>query len=148
VQHWLGHHSAAFTLTTYAHLLDGGVGAPLRLAKAAESGNTGGHAAHVKAQHSTGVGSRNSGRCKRWRPVALGIQRAVGGQRRAADLKPLKPALRLAVTRTTPDHPMPKPARAKPTALTILAALRGAAPSTKSLNGRRVLAVITFLQRH
>lgn len=28
----LGHHSAAFTLTVYAHLLDGGVGAPLALA--------------------------------------------------------------------------------------------------------------------
>jgi integrase len=29
VQHWLGHHSAAFTLATYVHLLDGGIGEPL-----------------------------------------------------------------------------------------------------------------------
>jgi integrase len=32
VQHWLGHHSAAFTLGTYVHLLDGDVGGPLSLA--------------------------------------------------------------------------------------------------------------------
>jgi integrase len=31
VQRWLGHHSAAFTLATYVHLLDGDVGAPLSL---------------------------------------------------------------------------------------------------------------------
>jgi hypothetical protein len=29
VQRWLGHHSPAFTLATYVHLLDGDVGAPL-----------------------------------------------------------------------------------------------------------------------
>lgn len=30
VQHWLGHHSAAFTLRTYVHLLDpGDLGGPL-----------------------------------------------------------------------------------------------------------------------
>jgi hypothetical protein len=29
VQRWLGHHSAAFTLATYVHLMDGDVGAPL-----------------------------------------------------------------------------------------------------------------------
>jgi len=30
VQHWLGHHSAAFTLRIYAHLLDqDGLGGPL-----------------------------------------------------------------------------------------------------------------------
>ena len=29
---WLGHHSAAFTLATYVHLLDGDIGAPLDLA--------------------------------------------------------------------------------------------------------------------
>jgi integrase len=29
VQHWLGHHSAAFTLATYVHLLDGDLGGPL-----------------------------------------------------------------------------------------------------------------------
>lgn len=32
VQRWLGHHSAAFTLDTYAHLLDEGLGAPIGLA--------------------------------------------------------------------------------------------------------------------
>jgi integrase len=31
VQRWLGHHSAAFTLATYVHLLDGDIGAPLCL---------------------------------------------------------------------------------------------------------------------
>lgn len=31
VQRWLGHHSAAFTLATYIHLLDGDVGEPLSL---------------------------------------------------------------------------------------------------------------------
>jgi integrase len=32
VQRWLGHHSPAFTLSTYVHLLDGDVGQPLDLA--------------------------------------------------------------------------------------------------------------------
>jgi integrase-like protein len=31
VQHWLGHHSAAFTLATYVHLMDGDIGEPLSL---------------------------------------------------------------------------------------------------------------------
>jgi len=31
VQRWLGHHSAAFTLATYVHLLDGDLGDPLRI---------------------------------------------------------------------------------------------------------------------
>lgn len=31
VQHWLGHHSASFTLDTYVHLLDGDLGDPLRV---------------------------------------------------------------------------------------------------------------------
>ena len=31
VQRWLGHHSAAFTLSTYVHLLDGDLGEPLAL---------------------------------------------------------------------------------------------------------------------
>ena len=35
VQRWLGHHSAAFTLATYVHLLDGDIGAPLDIAKSA-----------------------------------------------------------------------------------------------------------------
>jgi integrase len=29
VQRWLGHHSPAFTLATYVHLLDGDLGEPL-----------------------------------------------------------------------------------------------------------------------
>jgi integrase len=32
VQRWLGHHSAAFTLATYIHLLDDDIGEPLALA--------------------------------------------------------------------------------------------------------------------
>jgi hypothetical protein len=31
VQRWLGHHSAAFTLATYVHLLDGDLGEPLTI---------------------------------------------------------------------------------------------------------------------
>jgi integrase len=31
VQRWLGHHSAAFTLATYVHLLDGDLGEPLAI---------------------------------------------------------------------------------------------------------------------
>jgi integrase len=34
VQRWLGHHSAAFTLATYVHLLDGDIGQPLALGSA------------------------------------------------------------------------------------------------------------------
>ena len=26
IQHWLGHHSAAYTLSTYVHLMDDGAG--------------------------------------------------------------------------------------------------------------------------
>jgi integrase len=33
VQHWLGHHSAAFTLTTYVHLLDKDIGEALTIAQ-------------------------------------------------------------------------------------------------------------------
>jgi integrase len=32
VQRWLGHHSPAFTLSTYVHLLDGDIGEPLVIA--------------------------------------------------------------------------------------------------------------------
>ncbi len=31
VQRWLGHHSAAFTLATYVHLLDGDIGEALTI---------------------------------------------------------------------------------------------------------------------
>jgi hypothetical protein len=31
VQRWLGHHTAAFTLATYVHLLDGDIGEPLTI---------------------------------------------------------------------------------------------------------------------
>jgi integrase len=36
VQRWLGHHSAAFTLDTYIHLLDGDIGEPLKLGRGAD----------------------------------------------------------------------------------------------------------------
>lgn len=39
VQRWLGHHSPAFTLATYVHLLDGGVGEALDLTAELEGGN-------------------------------------------------------------------------------------------------------------
>jgi integrase len=35
VQRWLGHHSAAFTLATYVHLLDGDIGEPLTMPEGA-----------------------------------------------------------------------------------------------------------------
>jgi integrase len=35
VQRWLGHHSAAFTLSTYVHLLDGDIGEPLTVPQGA-----------------------------------------------------------------------------------------------------------------
>jgi hypothetical protein len=34
VSRWLGHHNPSFSLGTYAHLLDDGVGGPLDLASA------------------------------------------------------------------------------------------------------------------
>jgi integrase len=40
VQRWLGHHSAAFTLATYVHLLDGDIGAPLTLPERANGVQT------------------------------------------------------------------------------------------------------------
>ena len=40
VQRWLGHHSAAFTLTTYVHLLDGDLGEPLQSANRVQTGPT------------------------------------------------------------------------------------------------------------
>ena len=39
VQRWLGHHSAAFTLSTYVHLLDGDLGAPLDISGPQVSGH-------------------------------------------------------------------------------------------------------------
>ncbi len=38
VQRWLGHHSAAFTLATYVHLLDGDLGGPLSLSVSVDDG--------------------------------------------------------------------------------------------------------------
>jgi len=38
VQRWLGHHSPAFTLATYVHLLDGDIGQPLALDSAGGAG--------------------------------------------------------------------------------------------------------------
>jgi integrase len=40
VQRWLGHHSAAFTLATYVHLLDGDLGEPLAVLKGANGVQT------------------------------------------------------------------------------------------------------------
>lgn len=39
VQRWLGHHAASFTLDTYTHLLDDGIGEPLDLDAELESAN-------------------------------------------------------------------------------------------------------------
>ena len=39
VQRWLGHHSPAFTLETYVHLLDGQLGEPLDLAAELATGD-------------------------------------------------------------------------------------------------------------
>jgi integrase len=53
VQRWLGHHSAAFTLETYVHLLDGDLGAPLAVGrKSAESANKSANKAHAIPLHS------------------------------------------------------------------------------------------------
>ncbi len=38
VQRWLGHHSPAFTLSVYVHLLDGDIGAPLAIAAPSAAG--------------------------------------------------------------------------------------------------------------
>jgi integrase len=38
VQRWLGHHSAAFTLATYVHLLDGDLGIPLTVGLKPQTG--------------------------------------------------------------------------------------------------------------
>lgn len=52
VQRWLGHHSPAFTLSVYVHLLDGDIGTPLESAPgassvSAEATDTGGDAALI-----------------------------------------------------------------------------------------------------
>jgi integrase len=39
VQRWLGHHSAAFTLARYVHLLDGDLGEPLALDRMGSAAN-------------------------------------------------------------------------------------------------------------
>jgi integrase len=40
VQRWLGHHSAAFTLARYVHLLDGDLGEPLSVPRSANKVQT------------------------------------------------------------------------------------------------------------
>jgi hypothetical protein len=40
VQRWLGHHSPAFTLSVYVHLLDGDLGAPLSVLEGANEVQT------------------------------------------------------------------------------------------------------------
>ncbi len=52
VSRWLGHHSPAFTLTVYAHLLDDGVGAAMEVPNALE-GAHGGHVAECEAVRSS-----------------------------------------------------------------------------------------------
>lgn len=47
VSRWLGHHSPAFTLTVYAHLLDDGVGAGLDLSEGVEGSRRGSRRGHV-----------------------------------------------------------------------------------------------------
>jgi integrase len=54
VQRWLGHHSAAFTLATYVHLLDGDLGEPLELPT---GGKQSGNCAHTEP-HQTVEGRR------------------------------------------------------------------------------------------
>jgi integrase len=49
VQRWLGHHSAAFTLSTYVHLLDSGVGEALELDVELAQG------ANAVLTHTTGI---------------------------------------------------------------------------------------------
>jgi len=44
VQRWLGHHSAAFTLARYVHLLDGDLGEPLAIPQADHSAEPTGEA--------------------------------------------------------------------------------------------------------
>jgi integrase len=52
VQRWLGHHSAAFTLATYVHLLDGDLGEPINLHRiGAESVNGSVNMTHTTAHH-------------------------------------------------------------------------------------------------
>ncbi len=56
VQRWLGHHSAAFTLATYVHLLDGDVGEPLDVARRArrrQVGKAQGRAPRTRAKAGT-----------------------------------------------------------------------------------------------
>jgi integrase len=53
VQRWLGHHSAAFTLAAYVHLLDGDLGEPINLHRIdAESVNRGVNMPHTTGHHS------------------------------------------------------------------------------------------------
>ena len=50
VQRWLGHHSAAFTLETYVHLLDGNLGDPLELDAELSQGESRGRDAAARAR--------------------------------------------------------------------------------------------------
>jgi hypothetical protein len=47
----LGHHSAAFTLEVYVHLLKGEEASPLDLANVLSRGNAGGNVAHRIQTH-------------------------------------------------------------------------------------------------
>jgi hypothetical protein len=50
VQRWLGHHSAAFTLARYVHLLNDDIGAPLSLPMVVTRAVTSGTTKHSKAR--------------------------------------------------------------------------------------------------
>jgi integrase len=48
VQRWLGHHSAAFTLATYVHLMGGELGEPMNLDRELLLGATNGATSHIE----------------------------------------------------------------------------------------------------
>lgn len=64
VQRWLGHHSPAFTLTTYVHLLEEDLGEPLDL-----TGETRQGASRVPAGHPETAGNDETGRAREMRAL-------------------------------------------------------------------------------
>jgi integrase len=55
VSRWLGHHSAAFTLQVYAHLMADGVGGALSVVGRSRRGNAGGNVSDASGRHSAGL---------------------------------------------------------------------------------------------
>ncbi len=75
VQRWLGHHSAAFTLARYVHLLDGNLGEPLAL-----QGSSGASASHI----TPGSGRLRSQRlCEAGDGAGKAVENVVDAHRRA-----------------------------------------------------------------